>query len=128
MLEAVGQPVGYHPTSVTGFLSQELPMNFNRTLTSAVTALALVATGGLAYAQSSAPSGTSPGAPGETNKQGAAQMKIPTTPTAQAQPQAPVQVQAQPAASTMDTSTAQASTPAPAKRTAVVRKPRADRN
>lgn len=128
MLEAVGQPVGYHPTSFTGFLSQELPMNFNRSLTSAITAIALVTAGGFAFAQAQTKSGTLPGAPGETNKQGAAQMKIPTTPAAQAQPQAPAQVQAQPAASTMDTSTAQASTPAPAKRTAVVRKPRADRN
>lgn len=105
-------------------------MNFNRSLTSAITAIALVTAGGFAFAQAQTKSGTLPGAPGETNKQGAAQMKIPTTPAAQAQPQAPVQVQAQPqpAASTMDTSTAQASTPAPAKRTAVVRKPRADRN
>ena len=102
-------------------------MNFNRTLTSAVTALALVATGGLAYAQSSAPSGTMPGAPGETNKQGAAQMKIPTTPATQAQPM----VQAQPAASTgatVGTTTMQADTSAPVQRTTVARKPRADRN
>ncbi|MDI1274227.1 hypothetical protein [Polaromonas sp.] len=103
-------------------------MNFNRTLTSAVTALALVAAGGLAYAQTSAPSGTMPGAPGETNKQGAAQMKIPTAPAAKAQPQ----VQAQPAASTGatmgTTTTMQADTTPPVQRTTVARKPRADRN
>jgi len=102
-------------------------MNFNRSLTSVLTAFALVATGGVAYAQAQAPSGTIPGAPGETNKQGAAQMKIPTTPAATAQPK----VQAQPAASTgstMGSSTMQADTSTPVKRTTVARKPRADRN
>lgn len=104
-------------------------MKFNRSLTSALTAIALVATGGFAYAQAQAPSGTLPGAPGETNKQGAAQMKIPTTPAAQAQPQAPAQVrvqaqpQAQPAATAMP-----ATTSTPPTKTAVVRQPRADRN
>lgn len=103
-------------------------MNFNRSLTSVLTAFALVATGGVAYAQAQAPSGTLPGAPGETNKQGAAQMKIPTTPAATAQPQ----VQAQPAASTGSTmgssTTMQADTSTPVKRSTVARKPRADRN
>lgn len=104
-------------------------MNFNRTLISTLTAVALVATAGFAQAQAQAPSGTMPGAPGETNKQGTAQMKIPTTPAVKAQPQ----MQAQPAASTTstvstDNSTARADTSTPVQRTKAVRTARADRN
>jgi len=61
-------------------------MKFNPSLTAAITAVALVAGAGFAYAQS----GTTPGAPGEVNSQGAATMKAPVTPdtstTLQAQP------------------------------------------
>ena len=61
-------------------------MKFNQSLTTAITAAALVAGAGFAYAQS----GTTPGAPGDVNSQGAATMKVPATPdtstTMQAQP------------------------------------------
>jgi hypothetical protein len=104
-------------------------MTFNRSLTSALMAIALVATGGFAHAQATAPSGTSPGAPGELNQRGTAQMKIPsTTPTAPAAPaaQVPVQVQAQPQPAAAPS--APMSTSTPATTTAAVRAPRADRN
>ena len=60
-------------------------MKVNSSLTAAITAAALVAGAGFAYAQS-----TTPGAPGDVNAQGNATMKAPATPdtstTMQAQP------------------------------------------
>ena len=50
-------------------------MKLNQSLTAAITAAALVAGAGFAYAQS-----TTPGAPGDVNAQGDATMKAPVTP------------------------------------------------
>ncbi len=92
-------------------------MKFNQTLTAAITAAALVAGAGFAYAQT----GTTPGAPGDLNRQGAAEMKAPD-----ANPAADTTTQAQPAtgsATSADTSagsTMQSGT--------VMPEPRADRN
>jgi hypothetical protein len=92
-------------------------MKFNQTLTAAVTAAALVAGAGFAYAQS----GTTPGAPGDLNSQRAAEMKAPDV-----NPAAGTTMQAQPAtgtgmsADTSNSSTMQTGT--------VMPEPRADRN
>lgn len=88
-------------------------MKFNQTLTAAITAAALVAGAGFAYAQS-----TTPGAPGDVNAQGDATMKAPVTPDTS------TTMQAQPAtgtsADTGASSTMQSGT--------VMPEPRADRN
>jgi len=92
-------------------------MKLNQTLTAAITAAALVAGAGFAYAQS----GTTPGAPGDLNRQGAAEMKAPDV-----NPAADTTLQAQPAtgtatsADTSNSSTMQSGT--------VMPEPRADRN
>ncbi len=92
-------------------------MKLNQSLTAAITAAALVAGAGFAYAQS----GTTPGAPGDLNRQGAAEMKAPDV-----NPAADTTMQAQPAtgtgtsADTSASSTMQSGT--------VMPEPRADRN
>lgn len=88
-------------------------MKLNQSLTAAITAAALVAGVGFAYAQS-----TTPGAPGDVNAQGDATMKAPVTPdtstTTQAQPATGT------SADTSASSTMQSGT--------VMPEPRADRN
>jgi len=92
-------------------------MKFNQTLTAAVTAAALVAGAGFAYAQS----GTTPGAPGDLNRQGAAEMKAPDV-----NPAAGTTMQAQPAtSSTTGTSVDNSAT---MQSGTVMPEPRADRN
>lgn len=92
-------------------------MKFNQSLTAALTAAAMVAGAGFAYAQST----TTPGAPGEINTQGEATMKVPGTPGAG------TTIQAQPSTgstgTSMDTSNSVA-TPGGT----VMPEPRADRN
>ncbi len=96
-------------------------MKFNQSLTAAITAAALVAGAGFAYAQS----GTTPGAPGDLNRQGAAEMKAPD-----ANPAAGTTMQAQPSTTgstttgtTMDSNNSVASPSG-----TVMPEPRADRN
>ena len=92
-------------------------MKFNQTLTAAVTAAALVAGAGFAYAQS----GTSPGAPGDLNSQRAAEMKAPDVNSAPG-----TTMQAQPATGTgMSADTSASST---MQSGTVMPEPRADRN
>lgn len=92
-------------------------MKFNQTLTAAVTAAALVAGAGFAYAQS----GTTPGAPGDLNGQRAAEMKAPDV-----NPAAGTTMQAQPAtSSTTGTSVDNSAT---MQSGTVMPEPRADRN
>ena len=95
-------------------------MKFNQSLTAAITAAALVAGAGFAYAQS----GTSPGAPGDVNAQGAATMKAPVTPDTSS---SGTTMQAQPSTgstgTSMDTSNRVASPSC-----TVMPEPRADRN
>ena len=96
-------------------------MKFNQSFTAAITAAALVAGAGFAYAQS----GTSPGAPGDVNAQGAATMKAPVTPDTSTS----TTMQAQPSTgsgstgTSMDTSNSVASPSG-----TVMPEPRADRN
>jgi hypothetical protein len=96
-------------------------MKFNQSLTAAITAAALVAGAGFAYAQS----GTAPGAPGDLNAQGSATMKVPATPDASTS----TTMQAQPSTgrtgtgTSMDTSNSVASPSG-----TVMPEPRADRN
>ena len=96
-------------------------MKFTQSLTAAVTAAALVAGAGFAYAQSN----TSLGAPGDLNRQGAAEMKAPDV-----NPAAGTTMQAQPSTTgstttgtTMDSNNSVASPSG-----TVMPEPRADRN
>ncbi len=96
-------------------------MKFNQSLTAAITAAALVVGAGFAYAQS----GTTPGAPGDLNRQGAAEMKAPDV-----NPAAGTTMQAQPSTTgstttgtTMDSNNSVASPSG-----TVMPEPRADRN
>lgn len=93
-------------------------MKFNQTLTAAITAVALVAGAGFAYAQS----GTTPGAPGDLNKQGAAEMKAPDV-----NPAADTTMRAQPATGTA-TSADTTSNSSTMQSGTVMPEPRADRN
>lgn len=96
-------------------------MKLNQSLTAAITAAALVAGAGFAYAQTG--SGTTPGAPGDLNTQRAAEMKAPDV-----NPAAGTTMESQPSTTTgtsVDSSTTSAS-PAPADTGTL--EPRADRN
>ncbi|WP_372827922.1 hypothetical protein [Polaromonas sp.] len=95
-------------------------MKVNQSLTAAITAAALVAGAGFAYAQS----GTTPGAPGDLNAKGTASMKVPTTPDASAG----TTMQAQPlrAQPSISTGTTMDNTPPSTMDTTL--QPRADRN
>ena len=98
-------------------------MKFNQSLTAAVTAAALVAGAGFAYAQS----GTSPGAPGDVNAQGAATMKAPVTPDASSS----TTMQAQPSTGSTGTGTGTSmdtSNRVTSPSGTVMPEPRADRN
>ena len=96
-------------------------MKFNQSLTAAITAAALVAGAGFAYAQS----GTSPGAPGDLNAQGAATMTVPTTPDASAG----TTMQAQPSTGSSSTGTSMDTSNSVASPSGTVMpEPRADRN
>lgn len=90
-------------------------MKLNQSLTATITAAALVAGAGFAYAQTS---NTTPGAPGDLNSQRAAEMKAPDV-----NPAAGTTMQAQPSTS-MDTTTS--TNVAPSVDTTL--EPRADRN
>lgn len=99
-------------------------MKFTQSLTAAITAAALVAGAGFAFAQTGN-SGTSPGAPGDLNRQGAAEMKAPDV-----NPAAGTTMQAQPSTTgstttgtTMDSNNSVASPSG-----TVMPEPRADRN
>ena len=94
-------------------------MKFNQSFTAAITAAALVAGAGFAYAQS----GTSPGAPGDVNAQGAATMKAPVTPDASTS----TTMQAQPSTGSTGTSMDNSNRVASPSGT-VMPEPRADRN
>ena len=100
-------------------------MKFNQSLTAAITAAALVAGAGFAYAQS----GTSPGAPGDVNAQGAATMKVPVTPDASSS----TTMQAQPSTGSTGTGTGTGTSMDTSNRVSspsgtVMPEPRADRN
>ena len=90
-------------------------MKLNQTLTAAITAAALVAGAGFAYAQS-----TAPGAPGDVNTQGDATMKAPATPDTSTTLQAQPATGSGTSADTGASSTMQSGTVTP--------EPRADRN
>jgi hypothetical protein len=92
-------------------------MKFNQTLTAAITAAALVAGAGFAYAQS----GTTPGAPGDLNRQGGAEMKAPDV-----NPAAGTTMQSQP--STGTTTGTSVDNSATMQSGTVMPEPRADRN
>lgn len=92
-------------------------MKLNQSLTAAITAAALVAGAGFAYAQS----GTTPGAPGDLNRQGAAEMKAPDV-----NPAAGTTMQSQPATST--TTGTSVDNSATMQSGTVMPEPRADRN
>ena len=94
-------------------------MKVNQSLTAAITAVALVAGAGFAYAQS----GTAPGAPGDLNSTGTATMKAPATPDTSATTTDST-LQAQPSTSTTGT-TMDNSAPSTMDTTL---EPRADRN
>lgn len=100
-------------------------MKFTQSLTAAITAAALVAGAGFAFAQTGN-SGTIPGAPGDLNRQGAAEMKAPDvnpaagTTTLQAQPSTSGSTTT---GTTMDSNNSVASPSS-----TVMPEPRADRN
>lgn len=94
-------------------------MKLNQSLTAAITAAALVAGAGFAYAQTS--TGTTPGAPGDLNSQRAAEMKAPD-----ANPAAGTTMESQP--STTGTSVDSTTSAAPAPADTGTLEPRADRN
>ena len=96
-------------------------MKFNQSFTAAITAAALVAGAGFAYAQS----GTSPGAPGDVNAQGAATMKAPVTPDTSTS----TTMQAQPSTGSTSTGTSMdTSNRVTSPSGTVMPEPRADRN
>lgn len=94
-------------------------MKVTQSLTAAITAAALVAGAGFAYAQS----GTTPGAPGDLNNQNTAAQKIPSTPDASTN--ANTTLQAQPSTNTTDTGAMNNTAPSTMDTTL---QPRADRN
>ncbi|MGC1175867.1 hypothetical protein [Polaromonas sp.] len=94
-------------------------MKANKSLTAAITAVALVAGAGFAYAQTT--SGTTPGAPGDLNSQRAAEMKAPDV-----NPAAGTTMESQP--STTGTSVDSSTSAAPAPADTGTLQPRADRN
>lgn len=94
-------------------------MKLNQSLTAAITAAALVAGAGFAYAQTS--TGTTPGAPGDLNSQRAAEMKAPDT-----NPAAGTTMEAQPSTTGTSVDSSTSASPAPADTGTL--EPRADRN
>ncbi len=98
-------------------------MKFTQSLTAAVTAAALVAGAGFAFAQTN--TGTTPGAPGDLNRQGAAEMKAPDVNPAAGT----TTLQAQPSTSSTTTGTTLDSNNSVASPSSTVMpEPRADRN
>ncbi|MEO8020811.1 hypothetical protein [Polaromonas sp.] len=95
-------------------------MKFNQSLTAAITAAALVAGAGFAYAQNT---GTTPGAPGDLNSQRAAEMKAPDV-----NPATGTTMEAQPSTSTSGSSVDSTTSATPAPADTGTLEPRADRN
>ena len=95
-------------------------MKLNQSLTAAITAAALVAGAGFAYAQNST---TTPGAPGDLNNQRAAEMKAPDT-----NPATGTTMESQPSTSGSSVDSTTSAAPAPAPADTGTLEPRADRN
>lgn len=93
-------------------------MKANKSLTATLSAIALVAGAGFAYAQNT---GTTPGAPGDLNSQRAAEMKAPDV-----NPAAGTTMESQPSTTGTSVDSSTSASPAPADTGTL--EPRADRN